>query len=197
MKCDICGREENECKIRKIKSMYLCPKHITQYYRYGKFLNETIYDKNEYVIYDDCAEIILKNKNLKEIGRAKIDIEDVDKCKKYKWHLRKSHNNQYAISSFQNGTNLHLHRLIMNYNGNEDVDHINGNGLDNRKNNLRIVSHAKNMLNRKGIHGIKKVPSGKYQACIGINYKGIYLGTFNTYEEAKEAIQITKEIFNL
>lgn len=85
----------------------------------------------------------------------------------------------------------------MNYYGDQDVDHINGDGLDNRKNNLRIVSHAKNMLNRQGIHGIKKVPSGKYQACIGINYKGIYLGTFNTYEEAKEAIQITKEIFNL
>lgn len=35
--CDVCGRTDKECRIRTIKGMKLCPKHVTQYYRHGKF----------------------------------------------------------------------------------------------------------------------------------------------------------------
>ena len=58
MKCDVCGRDESEFRIRYNNGMYLCPKHITQWYRHHKFLEHTIYDNNEYIINDDYAEII-------------------------------------------------------------------------------------------------------------------------------------------
>jgi len=188
MICNICGRSDSECHIRKIKNMYLCPRHTTQYYRNGSFNDNTIYQPNEYIIYDDYAEIILKNKDCKEVGRAIIDIDDVDKCKEYKWHIRKSNNAQYVIASIKGSQNkkIHLHRLIMNYDGKLDIDHINMNGLDNRKKNLRIVTHSENKANNKFI-GVKLVPSGRWQASICRNYKTIYIGTFDSKEDAIKA----------
>ncbi len=198
MQCDICGRTDQECKIRTIKKINLCPKHLTQYYRHNTFLKETIYEPNEYVYYNNYAEIILKDKNCVEVARCKIDLDDIEKCKKYKWHLRKVHKNQYAIATIKGSKDIkvHLHRLILNYDGEQDVDHINGDGLDNRKSNLRIVSRSLNILNMYGIRGIKKVPSGKYQATIMKDYKCIYLGTFDTYEQAVEVrLNAEKQFF--
>lgn len=188
MKCDVCGRTDNQCRIRNIKGMSLCPKHLTQYYRYGYFLTETIYDSNNIIVHDDYAEIVLKDKYQNIVGTALIDLEDVNVCRKYKWHLRKSGKNRYAIASLPNNEKLHLHRLVLGYDGSEDVDHIDHNGLNNRKSNLRIIPHADNLRNQRVERkGIKKVPSGRYQAVITKNYKEIYLGTYNTYDEALQA----------
>lgn len=188
MKCDICGRTDLGCRIRKIKGMNLCPRHVTQYYRNGLFNDNTIYQPNEYIIHDDYAEIGLKDKDCNVIGKAIIDLEDIEKCKQYKWHIRKSRNTQYAIASIKGYENkkIHLHRLIMDYNGNLDIDHINMNGLDNRKSNLRIVTHSENKANNNSI-GVKLVPSGRWQACICRNYKTIYIGTYDTKEDAMNA----------
>lgn len=187
IKCSICGRTSDTCKIKSVRELFLCPKHLTQYYRHHKFFTETIYSPNEYVIYNDYAEIILKDKNCKEVGRAIIDVEDVDRCKQYKWHIRRAHKKLYVIASLKqpNSQKLHLHRFIMNYNGTLDIDHLNGNGLDNRKSNLRIVLHSINMLNRQKQCGIRQLKNGKYQVTVMKDYKSIYLGIFNNYEDAK------------
>ena len=196
MKCDICGRTDEECRIRKINGNFMCPKHISQWYRYKKFLKETIYDNNEYIIHEDFAEILLKNKNCEIVGKAIIDLEDVDKCKKYKWHLKTSRNTNYAITTINEKEKIFLHRLILDYKGNDDIDHIDLNGLNNRKSNLRIIKHSDNIrnqsINRKGI---SKKKNGKYTARITVNYKEIYIGTFDSFEEALEArLKKEKEI---
>ena len=153
-------------------------------YRYGSFNDNTIYEPNQIEIFDDHAEIILKDKHCQEVGRALIDLDDVEKCRPYKWHLRKGGCRAlYAIASLPDNQKIHLHRLIMNYNGQLEIDHINMNGLDNRKENLRIVDHKTNAANNRST-GVKQVPSGRYQASVCRNYKTIYIGTFNTFEEA-------------
>ncbi len=53
--------------------------------RYGKTLTRTMKDKNEYVLYQDYAEIILYDKNKNEKARVVIDLDDIEKCKEYKW----------------------------------------------------------------------------------------------------------------
>jgi hypothetical protein len=94
--------------------------------------------------------------------------------------------------------NLYMHRVIMErllsrkLERSEKVDHINGNGLDNRRENLRVVTHSQNLANRsmtrrttnrfKGITQCKR--TGKWQSKIMVDYKTIYLGTFKTDEEA-------------
>jgi len=131
----------------------------------------------------------LKNAKCEEVGRAIIDIDDIEKCKPYKWHLRKRN---YVIATIPSGSKcsrekVHLHRLISGYYGNELViDHINRNPLDNRKCNLRIVNAQTNAANHP-MPGVVLVPSGKYQAHVTRHYKNIYIGTFDTYDEAVKA----------
>lgn len=167
--------------------MFLCPKHLTQYYRHGEFLERTIFDSNEYILHDDYAEIVLRNRHCEEVARTQIDLQDIDICKNYKVYLRKTKNVDYAIVSIGN-KKIFLHRLIMKYDGNNPIDHVDGNGLNNRRSNLRIVSQSENIFNREKIfRGIKQVQSGKYQVAISKNYQTIYIGTFDTFDEAMEA----------
>ena len=167
----------------------LCSKHRSQWYRHHGFNDDTIYAPNEYVLHDDYAEIILKNAKSEEVGRAIIDLDDVEKCKPYKWHIRQR---KYVIASIPEGIRsgtkkMHLHRLISGYFDNDlNIDHINHNPLDNRKSNLRITNMQTNATNHPRT-GVVRVPSGRYRAQVTRHYKPIYIGTFDTYEEALDA----------
>jgi hypothetical protein len=67
------------------------------------------------------------------------------------------------------------------------IDHINGNPLDNRIENLRKVTQQQNQHNQVRAKGYILRPSGTYQANIGLNDKTIYLGTYATEDEARQA----------
>lgn len=83
---------------------------------------------------------------------------------------------------------IRMHRMVMNVDPDVFVDHINNDGLDNRKENLRICSHRENLRNQrpqnrnatskyKGVgwhHGSKK-----WRAYIRINGKDLHLGVFS------------------
>ena len=84
----------------------------------------TIYDPNEIVIHDDYAEVVLYDKNCVEIDKVLIDLEDIEKVSKHKWH--KSYNG-YAVTS----NSKPMHRLIIKCPKEKFIDHINHNKLDN------------------------------------------------------------------
>lgn len=122
-----------------------CRKHYDQYRKLGYVTElKSMYDRNEIEILDDYAIIKIRNRSNETIAEGIIDIEDIDKVKDIKWRL---HNNGY-ICRTENRTTLYLHRFIMDYYGELDIDHINRNKLDNRKSNLRIVNHSVNALNK-------------------------------------------------
>lgn len=86
-----------------------------------------------------------------------------------------------------------MHRLIVDCPDNYVVDHINRNTLDNRKANLRVTTQCVNTINRgasplssTGVKGVYK-EGKKYRADISVKKKRLYLGIFNTFEEAIEA----------
>ena len=95
------------------------------------------------------------------------------------------------------GKTIYLHRLLMGF-PMGDVDHINGNGLDNRRStNLRAVSHHVNQLNRAGAqrnnsNGVRGVFWHKerklWQAQIKLHGKGKFIGRYQTIEEAERAV---------
>lgn len=92
--------------------------------------------RNNIEIYADHAEIILEDPYGNVVGKAIIDIDDVDKCKEYRWH---SHTSTSTGQSFARSTDrILLHRLILGISNSYTVrvQHINGNGLDCRKTNL-------------------------------------------------------------
>ena len=134
-KCIHCGREG-------VYSKGLCYRHWKQLKDYGKFKDNnprTKFDLNEIIKYDNYAEIILYDNNYEEKCRAIIDIEDVDKVNFTSWYLDK---NGYVVSKCKQTKNkgIYLHRLILNAEKMDVVDHINHNTLDNRKENLRLCT---------------------------------------------------------
>ena len=79
-----------------------------------------------------------------------------------------------------------------------EIDHINGDRLNNNVDNLRIVNHQENMWNRKetkGYHYHKA--SNKFKAQINLNDKNIHLGLFTTEEDARQAYLNAKTIYHI
>lgn len=187
MKCDYCERDSSECRIKKVQGKHYCPKHLTRFYRSQDMDAKSIYDANDILMDGAVARIVLRDKHGTPVGEALVDAEDAERCKLLKWHVKKGNGNtNYAIAHLPEGKTIFLHRYVLEYNGSQDIDHVNRNGLDNRKENLRVVTHAVNTANN-GKCGIKKVPSGKFQASCCRNYKTIYIGTYNTFDEAVTA----------
>lgn len=93
------------------------------------------------------------------------------------------------------GKAINLHRLVMDAPAGIDVDHINGNTLDNRRENLRLATRAQNCWNRKlprtNTSGYKGVSWRKDKECftasITTHGKRLFLGFFPKAEEAAEA----------
>lgn len=127
---------------------------------------------------------------------AIVDDKDYEVLSKYKWYATclKYCKNQYAARNvFKNGkkTIIRMHRIILNVPDNMQIDHINGNGLDNRRCNLRFCNHAQNQANSKTKNRYKGVRcrkgTGSWEAYIGENYKYIHLGTYGNKEDAAQA----------
>jgi len=131
-----------------------------------------------------------------------VDVEDFDKLIGYKWHCVKGKYTIYARVK-RKGKHLLMHRLIMNAKKGQIIDHINGNGLDNRRHNLRFVTNQQNRWNcNKPGKGKSKyvgvtwhIKDKKWQAQIRHNGKLIHLGSFENEEEA--ARMYDKEVIKL
>lgn len=192
--CVICGRSSDDIGVHFSKkyNMTLCGKHWHQLTYRGKILEETMYTKNNIIIKEDHAEIELKDRNFNIVGYALIDIEDVEKCKTVKWALRRSKHTSYAYG-LVNKKLEGLHRYILNYKGSLQIDHINRNGLDNRKNNLRIVTKDDNQINTDANGVICQ--NNRYGAMFQINKKFYRFGYYETYEEAKQVSRYFREIY--
>lgn len=180
----------------------MCNKHYKQWKKYGKCLDtnpRTIYDLNEIKIDGKIAYISLYDEQCNKIAEAIIDAEDVNKVKYIKWKYR--FDAGYVINSGNRACKygIHLHRLIMgldtgSYNDNCVVDHINGNPLDNRKSNLRIITKSQNAMNLNKIpKGYRKTPKGWY-AYIKINQHMINLGIYIHENEAAFARYMAEKI---
>jgi len=120
-----------------------------------------------------------------------IDDEDFELVSKYNWSLYGKDNKFYAENK-SSDIYLIMHRLIMNAPPGQMIDHINGNGLDNRKENLRFCSKKENAWNQElrsdNTSGYKGVSwdkaKKKWMATIKVNYKRIFLGYYKIKEDA-------------
>jgi len=124
-----------------------------------------------------------------------VDDQDYARLSKYKCQLVNSTEGKYYASVKIDGTNLYLHRFIMGAKKGQIIDHKNGEGLDNQRDNLRVCTHSQNGANRKPSKNGTSEYLGvslttirhKYnywQAQISINKKIKKLGNFKTEIEA-------------
>jgi hypothetical protein len=109
------------------------------------------------------------------------------------WHIHPTQSGRLYVARGRSGCRLYLHRVLMGDPSGFVVDHINGNGLDNRVANLRVATVAENSRNQRprGSRWPKGVYldsfTGRFKAQITFNRKCLNLGRFDTPEEAHSA----------
>lgn len=142
-----------------------------------------------------------------------VDDEDYELCLNLKLYSEVKSNTVYVRSSYTRtrGGRVYynkLHRIITGVNDKKtDVDHRDGNGLNNCRNNLRVCSHSDNLKNRKPrgtskYMGVSLHRGRTWLAKITISGKQIHLGSFRTEIEAaiaynKAAIATGNEFYKL
>jgi hypothetical protein len=127
-----------------------------------------------------------------------VDDADYKWLSQSKWYFQ---HHGYATRNI-NGHARPMHRLIMGDPINIQVDHINGNKLDNRRENLRLCTHKENIRNQKkhknntsGYKGVFR-RRNRWMAQIQHDRQFVYIGTFDTPQDAAQAYdEKARELF--
>lgn len=128
---------------------------------------------------------------------ALVDAADALPLLEVRWHAVEINGHRYAARASAGNTTVYMHRVITDASAGVLVDHVNGDGLDNRRCNLRLCTHAENTRNQRrrrpaksGFKGVS-VGGGRARniifARISVGGRHHYLGSFKTTEEAARA----------
>ena len=144
----------------------------------------------------------MKEINLTQGKTALVDDADFERINRHKWCVVGGRGyTHYAQCSLGiiGGKHVtsYMHRLILNLSaGDPKVDHRDRNGLNNQKNNLRLATDSQNHANRNknqntstGFKGVYR-NNERYQACIKVAQRKLYIGTYRTAREAALAYNI-------
>lgn len=122
-----------------------------------------------------------------------VDRDDYDYLSNFNWFILKGRNTNYARTNYQGKTKVLTH-VIADFLGwnieNKVVDHKNGNGMDNRKSNLQVISQRQNVSKDAGWKNssseFRNVRRHRDKWLCEVYIKGItyYLGVYNEPEEA-------------
>jgi hypothetical protein len=122
-----------------------------------------------------------------------IDIEDAELIATVSqvWEILSDKTNVKAYCTVDTKIK-YLHHVILPVAAGQMVDHINGDGWDNRKSNLRIVTNQQNCMNQRPrlgrkYKGVAKLPSGRYRTRITVEGAHLHVGVFDTEIEAAKA----------
>lgn len=150
-------------------------------------------NRNTWADYEDYSVCNVDFKN--EIISFYIDKNDKELVNQYIWRISQKRQKYYVVTgSSKKNTLLYLHQLLLpNKNENLEIDHIDGNSLNNRRSNLRLVNRQENIDNIKatridnqlGVRGVSyNKKSKKY--CVDFSYHGTryYVKDWDTKEEA-------------
>lgn len=133
--------------------------------------------------------------NLTQGKTTFVDDEDLEILNRHRWCVVRIHNNFYAQAHI-GGKRCYMHRLLMGLPDGLEVDHINGDGLDNRRCNLRLATHQQNLANQRtqvrnkaGFRGVSqnKRSQKPWRARIKCHGKEVHLGHFDSAEDAARA----------
>lgn len=142
--------------------------------------------------------------------KAIVDAADYDLVKGYTWHWHvcRKGRNEYArvvtTSRIKGMTYTLMHRMIMNAQPGQKIDHKDRDTLNNTRANLRFATASQNQCNQaprsntgyKGVTKVKVITRRPFQAVIAINNKDHYLGCYYTAKDAALAYDIAAKLLH-
>lgn len=186
--CKECKKAEAERVSLEINKVRQREKQERKEYRETN--KEMFLTRKKFNSYEFKDDIVIVN------GKIIIDKEDFEFIDNLNRYLTINSGNYAYITKY--GEDIFIHRLLMGLPNTFDeetrlvADHINGNRLDNRKSNLRVIKKEINPINCKkyknntsgvkGVSWMKKL--NKWQSSIQVNKKSIYLGVYSDFDEA-------------
>jgi hypothetical protein len=138
---------------------------------------------------------------------ATVDDCDYKRVSAYKWHAHPTNHSVYARACIE-GKNVYMHRFLLQAPSKMEVDHIDHNGLNNTRENLRLATKSQNARNARlrkdNTSGIRDVlwdkKSEKWRAYVVLDGKQYHVGYFTSLKEAEEAacskrLELHKEFY--
>lgn len=165
-----------------------------------------IKEKNQFIELKDCYLMKVQYKNI--WYDVYIDKDDYEIVSSRHWRTSHKKRKVYIVSGSKAKNNVvYLHNFIMNYvyQDKKEIDHIDGNSLNNRKSNLRLVSRQANIDNTKvridnkiGIRGVSYSKKEKKYVCDFTYHKTrYYFKHWNTCEQAVYCRKFAEEYFGI
>lgn len=135
---------------------------------------------------------------------AMVDDDDYGVVSKHKWYARKTRNGRVwharTPSPWPERETIYMHRLILGAQKGQQVDHIDHNGLNNTRSNLRLCDATQNLANARfipglsGFRGVQFLPkSGRWRARIIVRKKHISLGCYADRQSAADAYRVAAQ----
>ena len=150
----------------------------------------------------------MKHIKLSRGKSAIVDDMDFESLNAFKWSLTVGKTGKmyaHRRAGKPKKRLISMHRVIMGIDdkpGTVTVDHLNGDGLDNRRENLRVCTLGENSRNlhrawgKYGLRGVRQELNGKWRARIRHNYKLFDVGTFDTERDAAVAYAFASKLFH-
>lgn len=156
---------------------------------------------NKFIFHSDGSAVLALRRRDGTTLPCVIDAVDYELVKGHHWHAQKDKHTFYVVTNVHKPdgkrTLLSMHSLLLP--DAKRVDHEDGNGLNNRRTNLRTATHAENMRNRrKHKNGVTSQyrgaswdkSAGKFRAQIMVNGKKHFLGLFSEESDAARAYNV-------
>lgn len=123
---------------------------------------------------------------------ATIDAADYEEVRKYRWYATHGGGNNAYAAATKNGKTVYMHRMLMRPRKGYVVDHIDGNGLNNRRCNLRVCTPTQNLANKTPRGGSSQFVGvyryrDKWAANVTCQGRCYYIGVFEDEVEAAKA----------
>jgi AP2 domain/HNH endonuclease len=136
---------------------------------------------------------------------ALVDDEDYEELSKYKWYAVKAPKTYYAYRNIRinklKQKQIGMHQHLLGFKAGFEIDHINHNGIDNRRENLRWATDAQNsankprqMNNSSGVKGVYfDTRKSRWRARLMVKGRRIHIGTFSSLIDAEKAYREAAE----
>lgn len=173
---DNCKNKSKHYTLYNSKYGYYCKRHYSQIKEMGKIYEKTKFDKHDYTVINDYAEVYVNDVEHNNKISFLVDLSDLEMVLRYKWHITTNGYVNTRIKENGVSANLVLHKYVMGYDFlDEDVmiDHRDRVKTNCRKANLRVCDKVTNGYNTKissnnksGVKGVFATKNNSYMSYI-------------------------------